>query len=447
MRYIPHTPDDIKFLLDTVGVRSVEALFDQIPENLRLENLLDLPEPLCELELMRHMEELAGRNRDVGRALSFLGGGSYSHHVPPAVDEILRRGEFYTAYTPYQPEVSQGTLQSIFEFQTLVCQLLGMDIANASMYDGATGTTEAMLMAQRVTRRDKLLVASNLHPEYREVANTYLSAHPEWLTEIPFTAEGQVDVGWISQRIDNETAAVVIQYPNFFGNLEPLKEIATVAHCAGALLVVSFSEALAFGLIKPPGAFDADIVAGEGHSFGVPMGFGGPHLGMFASRGQFARAMPGRLVGRTVDTEGRDAYVLTLSTREQHIRREKATSNICTNEGLCALAATVHLSLLGPEGLRKLGLLNHVNAARARKKICRIKGYQPMFPSTPFFNEFVLKVPRSAEEIVAELAEQGIAAGIPLGRYFEDFDQALLMNVTEMHTSRDIERLVEALRG
>ena len=452
MRYIPHTAADIEHLRKTIGVPSVDDLFEQIPENFRLAAPLDLPPALDELGLVRHMEDLADQNRPAGapggqRALSFLGAGTHQHHIPAAVDELLRRSEFSTAYTPYQGEISQGTLQAIFEFQTLVCNLLRMDIANASVYDGSTAMTEAILMARRVTRRDRVIISRTVHPEYREVAETYFRPNPDHLVEIPSSDKGVTSEDWVSRRVDNTTAAVVVQYPNFFGCLEPLDKLAALAHAVGALLVVTFTEALAFALVKPPGSFDADIAAGEGQSLGIPMGFGGPHLGMFASRGQFVRAMPGRLVGKTVDSEGRDGFVLTLSTREQHIRREKATSNICTNEGLCALAATIYMSLLGPAGLKKLALLNHINADKARKRISKAKGFSTWFSGTPTFNEFVIKTPRPAADIVAELADEGVAPGLDLGRFYPEMENALLVNVTEMHSPSDVGTLVDKLTG
>lgn len=448
MRYVPHTAEDEAHLLRTVGAASVDALFEQVPEGLRLRALLDLPAALHEADLVRHLADLAGRNR-VGRdVLSFLGGGAYDHYAPAAVDEILRRSEFYTAYTPYQAEVSQGTLQAVFEFQTLVCQLLGMDIANASLYDGATALAEALLMAQRVTRRDRVVVAASVHPEYRDVSRAYFAAHADEISTVPFGADGRVDLVALEAALDDGVAAVAVQSPNVFGCLEPLVEVARLAHAHGALLVVTFTEALAFGLVKPPGAFDADIVAGEGQSLGLSLSFGGPYLGLFAVREKHVRAIPGRLVGRTVDAAGRDGFVLTLSTREQHIRRERATSNICTNQGLCALAATIYLSLLGPRGLARLARVNHANAQRARAAISGLAGFAPRFPDTPTFNEFVVRTPRPAAEIVAALADEGVLPGLALGRFFpedRDFEDALLVTLTEQHGVADIERLTTAL--
>jgi glycine dehydrogenase subunit 1 len=446
MRYIPHTPEDIDHLLRTIGVPSVDALFEQVPEALRLARPLDLPPALAEADLRRHLEGLAGRNRGPRRALSFLGGGVYDHYAPAAIDEILRRSEFYTAYTPYQAEVSQGTLQAIFEFQTMVCQLLGLDVANASLYDGSTALAEALLMAQRITKRDRVLVSASVHPEYRGVVDGYFGAHPEDVETIPFGPDGRVDLGTLNERLDDTVAAVAVQHPNFFGCLTPIDEVVALARSRGALVVVTFSEALAFGLVKPPGAFGADIVAGEGQSLGIAPSFGGPHLGLFAARSEHVRAMPGRLVGQTVDARGRDAFVLTLSTREQHIRRERATSNICTNQGLCALAATVFLSLLGPRGLAKLARLNHVNAQRARAAIEALAGFTARFPDAPVFNEFVVRTPRPAAEIVAALAAEGLVPGLDLGRFYPELGDSLLVTVTEQHGPADIERLAAALR-
>ncbi len=447
MRYIPHTEEDLRHMLATIGISEVAALFESIPADLRLGRPLDLPPALDELNLTRHLSDLAMRNVAASCTAHFLGGGAYHHHVPPAVDQLLLRSEFYTAYTPYQPEISQGTLQAMFEFQTLVCQVLGAEVANASMYDGATAMTEAVLMARRLQpKRRRVLVSGAVHPEYRAVLATYLRVEPDLVSVLPVGTTGTTDFQALAEALTDDVAAVVVQYPNFFGCVEPLADIAPLVKDAGALLIATFSEALAFGLLKPPGELGADICAGEGQSFGVPLQFGGPYLGLLATHGRFVRNLPGRLVGQTVDAQGRTGYVLTLSTREQHIRREKATSNICSNQGLCALAACIYLALMGPQGLRHVATLNHRNARRLKQAVTALPGFAPVF-STPTFNEFVVRTPVPARDVVAALSPQYIVPGLDLGRFDPAWDHWLLMTATELNTPEDLTRLIAALRA
>src|SRR2546423_4747758 len=428
-------------MLRQIGVASIENLFDSIPEDLRLRRPLNVPAALSEIELLAKFDEMALRNQEA-RRVSFLGGGAYSHYSPTVVDHLISRSEFFTAYTPYQPEISQGTLQAIFEFQTLVCQLTGMDIANASMYDGSTAMAEAVLMAERVTKRSKVIVSSAIHPQYLEVAHTYVQhAGIELQHAKTDDQAGQT----LLDSIDDYTAAVIVQSPNFFGCIENVTAIAEKAHAAGALLVVVVTEAMSFGLLKSPGACGADIVAAEGQSFGVPVSFGGPYVGLFATREKYARQIPGRLVGEAYDKEGRRGYVLTLATREQHIRREKATSNICTNEGLIALAATVYLETMGPRGLQETARQCAQKAAYAARKIKEIEGFSIPFTS-PVFNEFVVRAPIGAKELLSRLAQdKKITGGLALSRYFPDRAQDFLVCVTEVNSRREIDSLVEGL--
>src|SRR5262245_4981179 len=373
-------------MLQQIGVATIDNLFDSIPPELRLRNHLNVPAAVSELELLRQFEQTAGRNQAAQR-ISFLGGGAYSHYTPTVVDHLLSRSEFFTAYTPYQPEISQGTLQAIFEFQTLVCQLTGMEIANASMYDGSTALAEAVLMAERVTRRTKVIASAAVHPQYLEVAHTYVQHAGISLLPAAFDrATGQTP-GAAFDAIDDETAAIVVQSPNFFGAIEDLEALSEKAHAHGALLIVAVTEAMSFGLLRSPGACGADIVVAEGQSFGVPLSFGGPYVGLFATRDRFARQIPGRLVGEAYDKNGRRGFVLTLATREQHIRREKATSNICTNEGLIALAATVYMETMGRRGIQEVARQCAQKAAYAARRIGEIEGFSLPF-SGPRFNEF-----------------------------------------------------------
>ncbi len=432
-------------MLSEIGLTSADELFRSIPADVLLNRKLDVTEPLAENEVIAAMESYADANT-AARKISFLGGGVYSHFSPTIVDHLIQRSEFFTSYTPYQPEVTQGTLQYIFEFQTLVCQLTGMDVANASMYDGSTAMAEAFLMAQRVTKRDKVLVAETVHPEYLQVAKTYTQHGDLTLGTVGFEeGSGRIREADLD-KLDKETAAIVIQSPNFFGCVEELAEVAEKAHAVGALLVVVVTEAISFGLLKTPGECGADIVVAEGQSFGVPMSFGGPHVGLFACKQKYVRNMPGRLAGVAYDKDGNRGFVLTLATREQHIRREKATSNICTNQGLIALAATIYLETMGKKGLQEVAMQNAQKAAYAAKKISGIEGYSLAF-SSPKFNEFVVTGPRNAEETLQSLSgDKNILGGIALSKYYDDRANDFLVCVTETNSKEQIDSLVDALR-
>ncbi len=442
MRYIPNSPEERDEMLAEVGLANAGELFRSIPKDVQLQRPLNVTEPLAESEVIAAMEEMAARNTGAVKP-SFLGAGVYSHFSPTIVDHLIQRSEFFTSYTPYQPEISQGTLQYIFEFQTLVCQLTGMEVANASMYDGSTATAEAYLMAQRVTRRDKIVVASSVHPEYREVAKTYAQHGDTEIVTIGFDEQTGRVTGL--ETLDDDTAALVIQSPNFFGCIEDLQSLADAAHAVGALFVVVVTEAISFGLLKPPGACGADIVVGEGQSWGVPMGFGGPHVGLFATQDKFVRQMPGRLAGVAYDKNGNRGFVLTLSTREQHIRREKATSNICTNQGLIALAATIYMETMGKQGLQEVAMQNAQKAAYAKEQIAAIDGYEIAF-SSPTFNEFVVRSTKPADKLLEKIrTENGIVGGLALSKYYADRPNEFLVCVTETNTKEQIDALVNAL--
>ncbi len=445
MRYHPHTPEDVRAMLDAVGAKTLDDLFRSIPERLRLRRPLDVPPAADEIALQAEFKALAARNQV--EHPPFLGAGCYPHHVPPAVDQLLLRGEFFTAYTPYQPEISQGTLQALFEWQTFVCLLTGLDVANASMYDGATATAEAALMATRLTDRKRIVVGAAVHPEYRKVLASYLASTGDEIVTVPYAQDGRTDLGALEKAVDGKTAAVIIGYPNFFGVVDALPEAAAMARKAGALTLAVTSEAVALGLLQAPGALGADVAVGTMQSFGNPMTFGGPAPGFFATRERNVRQMPGRIAGATLDKHGRRGFVLTLSTREQHIRREKATSNICTNSGLTALAATIHLSLLGKKGLAQLARLNHARG-RLLKEAMRKAGV-PLRFSGPTFNEMAFEV-GDAEAVVERLARRGIAAGAPLGRWYPDDPRmkgALLCAVTEVHTPELIELFAQSVQA
>lgn len=445
MRYIPNSPEERAEMLQHVGLNSADELFDSIPRGLRLSRNLNTPAALSEIELLAGFDQLAELNRAAKRT-SFLGAGAYQHYIPTVVDHIISRSEFFTAYTPYQPEISQGTLQAIFEFQTLVCQLTGLEVANASMYDGSTALAEAVLMAERVTKRTKVIACGAIHPEYLDVVTTYVQHAGIELVRGEFdAATGQTSD--VAGPIDDKTAALVVQSPNFFGCIEDVAALAERAHAAGALLIVAVTEAISLGLLKSPGACGADIVVAEGQSFGVPLSFGGPYVGLFATREKYARQIPGRLVGEGYDKQGRRGFVLTLATREQHIRREKATSNICTNEGLIALAATVYLETMGRRGLQEVAQQCVQKTAYAAKQIAALEGFSIPFTG-PGFNEFVVRAPVAAKELLARLAaERNITGGLPLSRYFKDRQNDFLVCVTEMNSRADIDALVAGLAG
>ena len=433
-------------MLDSIGLKSADELFDSIPDNLLLRRQLNTPAALSESELLTRFEQMGARNAGA-RRISFLGGGAYSHYIPTIVDHIISRSEFFTAYTPYQPEISQGTLQTIFEFQTLVCQLTGMEVANASMYDGSTALSEAVLMAERITRRSKVVSAGSVHPQYLEVVETYVQHAGIHLELIPFDEKtGQCGEA-LASAIDDQTAAVVVQSPNFFGCVEDLKVLADAAHARGALLVVAITEAISLGLLKSPGDCGADIVIAEGQSFGVPLSFGGPYVGLFATREKYARQIPGRLVGEAFDKNGRRGFVLTLATREQHIRREKATSNICTNEGLIALAATVYLETMGRKGIQEVAYQCAQKAAYAAKQIVDIPGFSLPF-TAPVFNEFVVRSPLPARELLANLGrEKAIDGGLALSRFMANRANDFVVCATETNTREQIDALAAGLRS
>lgn len=433
-------------MLDQIGVATTDNLFDSIPAELRLRNRLNVPAAMSELDLMKQFEEMGARN-EAAKRISFLGGGAYSHYIPTIVDHLISRSEFFTAYTPYQPEISQGTLQAIFEFQTLVCQLTGMEIANASMYDGSTAMAEAVLMAERVTRRSKVRVSTAVHPQYLEVAHTYVQHAGIDLQQAAFDpATGQTPATAFD-AIDDQTAAIVVQSPNFFGCIEDLQALSEKAHAHGALLIVAVTEAMSFGLLRSPGACGADIVVAEGQSFGVPLSFGGPYVGLFATRDKYARQIPGRLVGEAYDKKGRRGFVLTLATREQHIRREKATSNICTNEGLIALAATIYLETMGRRGVQEAAQQSAQKAHYAASELAKLEGFSLPF-SGPYFNEFVVRAPGAANELLEKLArEKGIDGGIVLSRFDSNRPNDFLVCVTEMNTREQIDALVKGIES
>jgi glycine cleavage system P protein (glycine dehydrogenase) subunit 1 len=431
-------------MLSSIGIASAEHLFDSIPSELRLKSPLKTPAALSEIELLARFEGLGASNAGATR-ISFLGAGAYSHYIPTIVDHILSRSEFFTAYTPYQPEISQGTLQTIFEFQTLVCQLTGMEVANASMYDGSTALAEAVLMAERVTRRSKVVASDAIHPQYLEVVRTYVQHAGIDLELVSFDEVSGQAGQKLADSIDDKTAAVVVQSPNFFGCVEDLATVANAAHAKGALLIVAVTEAVSFGLLKSPGACGADIVVAEGQSFGVPLSFGGPYVGLFATKEKYARQIPGRLVGEAYDNQGRRGFVLTLATREQHIRREKATSNICTNEGLIALAATVYLETMGKRGMREVAEQCIQKAAYAARRIRELGGFELPY-SGPCFNEFLVRGPSNAAKLLSRLGkEKNIDGGVALSQFFPERENDFVVCVTETNTRKQIDSLVEGL--
>jgi len=441
--YVLNTPDDRHDMLAAIGAGSVEDLFESIPTDLRLNRELAIPGPMGELELADHLAGLAERSTGADRAC-FLGAGCYDHFIPAVVDHVAGRSEFYTAYTPYQPEASQGSLQAFFEYQTLICRLTGMDVANASLYEGASALAEAVLMATRVTRRRRLVVAEAVNPQYRDVLDTYL-ANVDCEPVLVPPVDGVTAAEAVACALDDRTAAVVVQHPNFFGCVESVGPIAETAHANGALLVVAV-DPISLGLLKRPGDYGADIVVAEGQPLGIPLSFGGPYLGVMATRQAFLRRLPGRIVGQTTDRRGKRCFVLTLQTREQHIRREKATSNICTNQGLMALRAPAYLAVMGPGGLRAVAELSGRKAHYLAGRVAALKGFRLRFGS-PFLREFVLQCPGPAEDVLEFLARAGIAGGVPLGRYWPEMADCLLVAVTEKRTREQLDRYVDALAG
>ena len=442
MRYLPLTEAERADMLAAIGVQSVDSLFADVPKAAWRDEPFDLPPHQGELEVERALSRLAARNITAGSVPSFLGAGAYRHHVPAAVDSLIQRGEFLTSYTPYQPEISQGTLQYLFEFQTQVAMITGMDVANASMYDGASGTAEAVLMANRITRRKKAVLSGGLHPHYRETVQTHARFAGFEVSAAAPDADGAEAL-----QIDKDVSAVVVQNPDFFGRVRDYSALAEACHAAGALLVVVVTEVVSLGAITPPGEMGADIVVAEGQSIGNALNFGGPYLGLFATRDKYVRQMPGRLCGQTLDAEGRRGWVLTLSAREQHIRRDKATSNICTNSGLCALAFTIHMSLLGEVGFTRLADLNHAYAVQLAEKLGRVPGVKVL--NETFFNEFTLRLPKPAAEMVEALADEGVLAGVPVSRLYPnepDLADLLLVAATETTTEADMDEFAAKLQ-
>lgn len=444
MRYLPLTDTDRADMLAKVGVANIDDLFADIPEKVRLKGLVDLPRRASEMQVERQLSAMAAKNTPASSVPFFVGAGAYKHHVPATVDHLIQRSEFLTSYTPYQPEITQGTLHYLFEFQTQVARLTDMEVANASMYDGSTGTGEAVLMAHRVTKRKKAVLSGGLHPQYREVVEGLSNMADDQVVSLPADPTGTED---ILAQIDDETSCVVVQSPSFYGQIIDLKPIAAKAHEKGALLIAVFTEVVSLGLIEAPGTQGADIVVGEGQSIGNGLNFGGPYVGLFATRQKYIRQMPGRLCGETVDAEGKRGFVLTLSTREQHIRRDKATSNICTNSGLCCLAFTIHMSLLGQKGLSKLARINHANAVSLKKQLAAVPGVEVL--NKAYFNEFTVKLPKPANDVVEALAARGILAGVPASRLVPgnaDLENLLVVAATEVNTDEDRAAFAAALK-
>jgi glycine dehydrogenase subunit 1 len=441
-RYLSNTPTDRRAMLDVIGAASVEDLLARVPARARLTRPLDLPPAAAELNLIAEMQALAASNADAGRYTCFLGGGSYDHFVPGVINHMILRGEFFTAYTPYQPEASQGTLRSIYEYQTMIAELTGMDVANASIYDGASSLAEAVLMAASVTGRSEAVLAAGVNPLYRHVTATYCDGLHVKLRSAP-APDGALDLDQGRSLVTAKTAALVIQTPNFHGCLEDVAAAAEIAHAAGALLIV-VADPVNLGVLEAPGHLGADIVVGEGQGLGVPMSYGGPNLGVFAAKRELVRRIPGRLVGATVDLDGQRGFVLTLQTREQHIRRAKATSNICTNVALCALMATIYVATLGKQGLVEVGELSTAKAHYAAERLTRIPGVSLRF-TAPFFKEFTLKLPVSPDRVVGKLLKQRILGGIPLKRFDRALGDCLLVAVTEKRSREEIDRLADAL--
>ena len=442
MRYLPLNDQDRTDMLTRIGVDNIEALFVDVPAAARLDGPVDLPRHQSEMQVERDMQRLAAKNMTAGSVPFFCGAGAYKHHVPATVDHIIQRSEFLTSYTPYQPEITQGTLQYLFEFQTQVAELTGMEVANASMYDGSTAAGEAVLMAHRVTRRTKAVVSGRVHPQYIDVIANLSDMGGFGLTQVPPSIVGMEE---LLSHIDDQTSCVVVQNPDFFGTVHDYSALAEAVHERGALLIIAFTEVVSLGVLKTPGAMGADIVVGEGQSLGNGLNFGGPYVGLFAARQKFLRQMPGRLCGETIDADGNRGFVLTLSTREQHIRRDKATSNICTNSGLCSLAFTAHLSLLGGDGLQHLARLNHERAVDLASQVSAVDGVRLV--NETFFNEFTLELPRPANDVINALAERGVLGGVPVSRLMPDggFDNHVLVAITETCAYEDITAFTTAL--
>ncbi|MEO0005547.1 MAG: aminomethyl-transferring glycine dehydrogenase subunit GcvPA [candidate division WOR-3 bacterium] len=443
MNFTPHTPEDKRLMLEKIGVRSIEELFDTIPDDLKLKRELQLPPPLSEPEAIRELNHLAQLNTTTDKLTCFAGAGAYDHYRPQIIDAIISRPEFYTAYTPYQAEVSQGTLQSIYEFQSLVCRLLEMEVANASMYDCASALAETVHMARDITGRQKVLISETVNPVYREVVATY--AHG---LNVPITTLKSIDfltdIKGLKDTVNSQTAAIIVQEPNFFGYLEPMSEIARICHDAGALLIVAV-DPISLGIINPPGSYDADIAVAEGQSLGIPLSFGGPYLGILTAKRKYIRNMPGRIAARTVDMNGQTGYVLALQTREQHIRRERATSNICTNQALCALAAAVYLAWMGREGIKEVAKQCLAKSHYLADRIALINNFK-VYADNRFFKEFVVETPVPAREIINAGVKHNILAGVDLGRFNPNWQKLLLIAVTEKRTKAELDRFVQFLQ-
>jgi len=443
--YTSMTEADKQAMLKVIGVESADELFADIPESIRLTRPLNLPKGMAEAEVRRHVGALAAKNADVTQYACFLGAGAYDHLIPAAVPQLVSRSEFYTSYTPYQPEITQGVLQATYEYQTLIAQLTGMDMANASIYDGATALAEAALVACNQTRREKVLIPQTVHPEYRQVVHTYLRHQNLEVVEVPYK-DGATDMETLAEMVDDTVAAVVVQQPNFFGVLEDTRGFGRLAEKHGALLIAAIADPLTLGVLEAPGAYGAHLAVGEGQPLGNPLSFGGPYLGFFAARDELVRRIPGRIVGATVDKDGNTGYVLTLQTREQHIRRERATSNICTNQGLNALTAAVYLTLLGKQGVKDVAYQSLQKAHYAQRAITALPGFSAAW-ERPFFHEFVVRTSADPEELVQRLLDYQIIGGLPLGRFYPELSDAILFCVTEARTKEEIDRLVAALEG
>lgn len=444
MPFIPNTEADRKAMLERIGVQNFEELISNIPEELKFKNDFDLPEPLSELEVIREVHHKTRCNQSTSDAISFLGGGAYDHFIPAAIGHILSRSEFYTAYTPYQPEVSQGTLQVIYEYQSMIAELMNMEVANASLYDGGSAIAEAALMANAETGRNKILVSQTVHPHYRQIIRTYCHGQ-EIEIETAAIENGVTSVSDLVSKLDDKVAAVIIQHPNFFGNLEDVFEISELTHEKGALFITS-NDPISLGILEPPGSYGVDISTGEGQCLGNSLNFGGPYLGIMASKFDLIRRIPGRIAGATVDKQGRRGFVLTFQTREQHIRREKATSNICTNQALNALAATVYLALMGKQGIQDVAMLCLQNSHYLADQLQNIDGFEMAF-SSPFFKEFVIKTPKPPAEIIEKLMVQQIYAGVDLSQFDLGLENGLLVAVTEKRTKQEMDGFVQALKN
>ncbi|MBN2363098.1 aminomethyl-transferring glycine dehydrogenase subunit GcvPA [candidate division WOR-3 bacterium] len=444
MPYIPHTDDDKKNMLERIGFTDFDSLLKDISPDLPCKDHFDLPKGITECELIKLMQKTASQNCDSVKTLCFAGGGVYDHYIPAAVQHISSRPEFYTAYTPYQPEVSQGTLQVIFEFQSMICELTGMDVSNASMYDGATALSEALIICSKIKKKNRIIISQSFHPSVLKVAETYLS-HGFELVKCPINEDGATDIKEMEKLLNTDTAAVAVPYTNFFGTIEPIADFIVGARSKGVLSVI-YTNPLTLSLLEPPGAFGADFTVGEGQPLGIEMSYGGPLLGIFTSRREHIRAIPGRIIGETSDKKGNTGYVMTLQTREQHIKRERATSNICTNQALCALRAAVYLALMGKKGLEDAALRSHQNAQKLNSSLTAINGIKNVFPDSAFFNEFAIELPVDASVVSAKMLEKNIIAGIDLGIFDKKRKKQILIAVTEKRTDGELEYYADSIK-